>query len=112
MTNASRTTSKESRLAEYLETLDAPRLTDEEIALIDEAGAKEHHRQFVRRITLLELKHLTLIFYHRRRYTPRKGEDKEVVIGMILGTVRYKIRVLIVCMISAFQLGIMAVGAH
>jgi len=40
------TTSKESRLAEYLETLDAPRLTDEEIALIEEAGAKEHHRQF------------------------------------------------------------------
>ncbi|KAI0247962.1 NADP-dependent oxidoreductase domain-containing protein [Lactifluus subvellereus] len=40
------TTAKESRLAEYLETLDAPRLTDEEIALIDEAGAKEHHRQF------------------------------------------------------------------
>lgn len=40
------TTSKESRLPEYLGTLDAPKLTDKDIALIDEAGAKEHHRQF------------------------------------------------------------------
>jgi hypothetical protein len=51
--NASRTTTKVSRLAEYLETLDAPRLTDDEIALIDEAGAKEHHRWFVRGIPLM-----------------------------------------------------------
>jgi hypothetical protein len=40
-----------SRLAEYLDTLDAPRLMDDEIALIDEAVAKEHHRRYVRRIT-------------------------------------------------------------
>ncbi|KAH9980018.1 histone acetylation protein-domain-containing protein [Lactifluus volemus] len=45
------TTTKVSRLAEYLDTLDAPRLMDDEIALIDEAGAKEHHRRYVRRIT-------------------------------------------------------------
>lgn len=43
-----RTSTKESRLVEYLNTFDAPELTDAEIALIDEAGAKEHHRQFVR----------------------------------------------------------------
>lgn len=43
-----RTTSKESRLSEYLSTFNAPKLTNEDIALIDEAGAKEHHRQFVR----------------------------------------------------------------
>ena len=48
MTNRSRTSSKESRLVEYLNTFDAPGLTEAEIALIDEAGAKEHHRQFVR----------------------------------------------------------------
>jgi hypothetical protein len=35
-------------MAEYLNTFDAPRLTDAEIAAIDEAGAKEYHRQFVR----------------------------------------------------------------
>jgi len=40
------TSTKESRLVEYLNTFDAPELTDAEIALIDEAGAKEHHRQF------------------------------------------------------------------
>ncbi|KAI0275895.1 Aldo/keto reductase [Russula aff. rugulosa BPL654] len=40
------TTTKESRMAEYLNTFDAPRLTDAEIAAIDEAGAKEYHRQF------------------------------------------------------------------
>jgi hypothetical protein len=45
----SRTTSKESRLPETLSTFDAPELTDAEIASIDEAGAKEHHRLFVRR---------------------------------------------------------------
>jgi hypothetical protein len=45
----SRTTSKESRLPETLGTFDAPGLTDAEIASIDEAGAKEHHRLFVRR---------------------------------------------------------------
>lgn len=50
MTNHSRTTSKESRLTEYINTFDVLRLTDAEIALIDEAGAKEYHRQFVRRI--------------------------------------------------------------
>jgi len=42
------TTSKESRLPEYLSTFDAPDITDAEIALIDEAGAKEHHRYFTR----------------------------------------------------------------
>ncbi len=47
LTNHSRTTTKESRLVEYLNTFDAPRLTDAEIAAIDEAGAKEYHRQFV-----------------------------------------------------------------
>ncbi|KAI0263346.1 Aldo/keto reductase [Gloeopeniophorella convolvens] len=41
------TTTKESRLAGLLGTLDAPKLTEEEIAAIDEAGAKEYHRQFV-----------------------------------------------------------------
>ncbi|KAH9035481.1 Aldo/keto reductase [Lactarius pseudohatsudake] len=40
------TTSKESRLPEYLGTFDAPKLTDGDIASIDEAGAKEHHRHF------------------------------------------------------------------
>lgn len=40
------TTTKESRLVEYLNTFDAQRLTDAEIAAIDEAGAKEYHRQF------------------------------------------------------------------
>jgi hypothetical protein len=36
-------------MAEYLNTfVDAPRLTEEEITAIDEAGAKEYHRQFVR----------------------------------------------------------------
>jgi len=40
------TTTKESRLPECLSTFDAPKLTDEDIALIDEAGAKEHHRHF------------------------------------------------------------------
>ncbi|KAI0293048.1 NADP-dependent oxidoreductase domain-containing protein [Russula brevipes] len=40
------TTTNPSRLPEYLNTLDAPRLTDSDIALIDEAGAKEHHRLF------------------------------------------------------------------
>jgi len=40
------TTGKESRLPETLNTFDSPRLTDEEVALIDEAGAKEHHRYF------------------------------------------------------------------
>jgi len=40
------TTSKESRLSECLNTFDAPGLTDAEIASIDEAGAKEHHRLF------------------------------------------------------------------
>jgi len=41
------TTSKESRLPETLNTFDdPPRLTDEEIGLIDEAGAKEYHRFF------------------------------------------------------------------
>jgi len=40
------TTTKESRLSEYLSTFNAPKLTDEDIALIDEAGAKEYHRQF------------------------------------------------------------------
>ena len=35
-------------MAEYLDTLEAPKLTDDEIVLIEEAGAKEHHRQFVR----------------------------------------------------------------
>jgi diketogulonate reductase-like aldo/keto reductase len=40
------TTTKESRLPEYLNTFDAPKLTDEDIVLIDEAGAKEHHRNF------------------------------------------------------------------
>ena len=48
LTNRSRTSTKESRLVEYINTFDAPELTDAEIALIDEAGAKEHHRQFVR----------------------------------------------------------------
>lgn len=48
LTNCPRTTTKESRLVEYLNTFDAPRLTDEDIAAIDEAGAKEYHRQFVR----------------------------------------------------------------
>ena len=52
LTNLSRTTTKESRLPEYLSTFDAPRLTDEDIALIDEAGAKEHRRQFVRAVIL------------------------------------------------------------
>ena len=52
LTNPSRTTSKESRLPEYLSTFDAPKLTDEDVASIDEAGAKEHHRQFVRRVIL------------------------------------------------------------
>ncbi|KAI0306312.1 Aldo/keto reductase [Multifurca ochricompacta] len=47
------TTTKESRLAGYLSILDAPKLTDDEINLIDEAGAKEHHRHFVR-VTILE----------------------------------------------------------
>ncbi|KAI9446139.1 Aldo/keto reductase [Lactarius indigo] len=42
------TTSNESRMPEYLGTFDAPKLTDEDIASIDEAGAKEHHRHFVR----------------------------------------------------------------
>ncbi|KAH8989171.1 Aldo/keto reductase [Lactarius hatsudake] len=46
------TTSKESRLPEYLGTFDAPKLTDDDIASIDEAGAKEHHRYFVREIIL------------------------------------------------------------
>jgi len=41
------TSSKESRMVEYLNTFDAPKLTDAEIALIDEAGAKEHHRNFL-----------------------------------------------------------------
>jgi hypothetical protein len=54
LTNASRTTTKVARLAEYLDTLDAPELTDEEIALIEEAGAKEYHRHFVRRILVLD----------------------------------------------------------
>jgi len=40
------TTTKESRLPECLNTFDAPGLTDAEIASIDEAGAKEHHRLF------------------------------------------------------------------
>jgi len=40
------TSRNESRLLEYLGAFDAPRLTDEDIALIDEAGAKEYHRQF------------------------------------------------------------------
>jgi hypothetical protein len=43
-------------MVEYLNTFDAPKLTDAEIAAIDEAGAKEYHRQFVRssfRIVLL-----------------------------------------------------------
>ena len=48
MTNRSRTTTKESRLVEYLNTFDAPSLTDAEITAIDETGAKEYHRQFVR----------------------------------------------------------------
>jgi hypothetical protein len=47
-----RTTTNPSRLPEYLNTLDAPRLTDSEVALIDEAGAKEHHRLFVRRLVI------------------------------------------------------------
>jgi len=47
--NRSRTTARESRLPETLNTFDSPpRLSDEEIALIDETGAKEHHRFFVR----------------------------------------------------------------
>jgi hypothetical protein len=48
LTNRSRTSTKESRLVEYLNAFDAPGLTDAEIALIDEAGAKEYHRQYVR----------------------------------------------------------------
>ncbi|KAI9511127.1 Aldo/keto reductase [Russula earlei] len=40
------TTKQESRSTEYLDTLNAPTLTEIEIALIDEAGAKEHHRFF------------------------------------------------------------------
>ena len=50
LTHSSRTTSKESRLPEYLSTFDEPDITGAEIALIDEAGAKEHHRYFVRRM--------------------------------------------------------------
>ncbi|KAI9511126.1 Aldo/keto reductase [Russula earlei] len=46
------TTGNKSRLTEYLNTFDAPRLTDLEIASIDEAGSKEHHRFFVRVITV------------------------------------------------------------
>ena len=52
LTNPSRTTTKVSRLPECLNTFDAPKLTDEDVALIDEAGAKEYHRQFVRRVIL------------------------------------------------------------
>jgi len=39
-------TEKESRLPETLNIFDSPRLTDEEVAWIDEAGAKEHHRYY------------------------------------------------------------------
>jgi hypothetical protein len=48
LTDRCRTSTKESRLVEYLSTFDAPVLTDAEIASIDEAGGKEYHRQFVR----------------------------------------------------------------
>lgn len=75
LTNPSRTTSKVERLPEYLSTFDAPRLTDEDIALIDEAGAKEYHRQFVRWIT----SHPRLRHSHdpsRRASILRKDEDR------------------------------------
>lgn len=51
LTNPSRTTTKVARLPESLSAFDGPKLTDEDIALIDEAGAKEYHRQFVRWFT-------------------------------------------------------------
>jgi hypothetical protein len=55
LTLGSRTTANGSRLPEYLGTLEAPGLTDTEIASIDEAGAKQHHRHFVRRTEILTL---------------------------------------------------------
>ena len=51
LTNPPRTTTKVARLPESLSAFDGPKLTDEDIALIDEAGAKEYHRQFVRWFT-------------------------------------------------------------
>lgn len=42
-----RTTSKESRVKEYLATETLPDLTVEEVQAIDDAGSKVHHRAFV-----------------------------------------------------------------
>jgi hypothetical protein len=75
LTNRSRTTTKESRLVEYLNTFDAPKLTDAEIAAIDEAGAKEYHRQFVRSfLGTVALLSADISFPNSRRCFPRKSE--------------------------------------
>jgi hypothetical protein len=72
----SRTTTKESRLVEYLNTFDAPRLTDAEIAAIDEAGAKEYHRQFVRSSSFgtVALLSADISFPNSHLSFPRKSE--------------------------------------
>jgi hypothetical protein len=67
-----------ARLPEYLSTFDAaPKLTDEDIALIDEAGAKEYHRQFVRCVTSPPRLHVIHSYDpSRRAFILRKDEDR------------------------------------
>lgn len=51
-----RTSQKESRVREYLASETLPKLTEEEVRAIDEAGSKIHHRAFVSRTSLDSLK--------------------------------------------------------
>jgi len=40
------TSSKQSRIEEYLDTANVPDLTEDELEAIDKAGAKQHKRLF------------------------------------------------------------------
>lgn len=55
------TSSKKERLINILETISLPDLTPEEVAAIDEAGKKIHHRVYVSQedIPYIHLRHLT-----------------------------------------------------
>jgi diketogulonate reductase-like aldo/keto reductase len=41
-----RTTTKESRMREYLSVIDLPDLTPEDMAAVDEAAIKHHYRRY------------------------------------------------------------------
>lgn len=76
--NCARTSTKVERVKEYVAAFGLPALSAEDVQAIDEAGAKLHHRRFVRRLwRLLTLELLfTIVFSCRTLASWRAKIDR------------------------------------